>query len=469
MKEKGNRKEWIKTVAIIFLSIMLVLTFFSNTIMNYSLPVVATEYVQNGSITSKVRGTGTIEGTDPYMVKLKDGENAKVINSIAVRRGDHVNEGDLMMSFSVTTKTAELDAADKAVKEAQENYNKVVKELESAVLNGDLTDADKNNLLKGVRGKYSDYLAQISEIEKTLDELQAGKSENEQKKEKAQLYVNLHPDYPGCGDEQKEADYQYYVDLIKQYDYLISIADLNIADFTTKRENLLKRVNQENSYYDSIQTAKGALKDAKDAYEKLSGNEETNAIYAPVSGTVEELYFKSGEEVSAGQSVASIQPDGKGYTMEFSVTNEQAKMVSVGDYAELVNSWYYYDVNIVLSSIKPDKTDPGKKKLLTFDVTGDVTSGQSLSVSIGQRSANYELIVPNSAIREDNNGKFILIIESKSSPLGNRYIATRVDVQVIASDDTKSAITGGLSGWEYVITTANKPVEAGKQVRLAED
>jgi hypothetical protein len=46
-------------------------------------------------------------------------------------------------------------------------------------------------------------------------------------------------------------------------------------------------------------------------------------------------------------------------------------------------------------------------------------------------------------------------------------VATRVDVQVLASDDTQSAVTGGLSGWEYVITTSNKPVEAGKLVRLS--
>ena len=31
----SSRKDWIKNLAIIFLSIMLVLTFFSNTIMNY--------------------------------------------------------------------------------------------------------------------------------------------------------------------------------------------------------------------------------------------------------------------------------------------------------------------------------------------------------------------------------------------------------------------------------------------------
>ena len=95
--------------------------------------------------------------------------------------------------------------------------------------------------------------------------------------------------------------------------------------------------------------------------------------------------------------------------------------------------------------------------------------GQSLSISVGQKSADYDLIVPNSAIREDNNGKFVLIVETKSSPLGNRYVATRVDVEVLASDDTKSAISGGLYGYEFVITTSTKPVEAGKLVRLAEN
>ena len=76
------------------------------------------------------------------------------------------------------------------------------------------------------------------------------------------------------------------------------------------------------------------------------------------------------------------------------------------------------------------------------------------------------LVVPNSAIREDNNGKFILIVESRSTPLGNRYSASRVDVEVLASDDTKSAISGALYGYEYVITTSTKPVEAGQLVRL---
>ena len=45
--------------------------------------------------------------------------------------------------------------------------------------------------------------------------------------------------------------------------------------------------------------------------------------------------------------------------------------------------------------------------------------------------------------------------------------ASRVDVEVLASDDTKSAVSGALESYSYVITTSTKPVEAGKQVRLA--
>ena len=42
----SRRKDTVKNLIIIFLTIMLLLTFFSNTIMNYSLPQVATQYVQ---------------------------------------------------------------------------------------------------------------------------------------------------------------------------------------------------------------------------------------------------------------------------------------------------------------------------------------------------------------------------------------------------------------------------------------
>ena len=92
-ENKKNKREWVKTAAIIFLSIMLVLTFFSNTIMNYSLPEVATQYVQPDTITAKIRGNGIIESKDPYNVTMK---GVRKVESVEVRVGDKVQKGDLL-------------------------------------------------------------------------------------------------------------------------------------------------------------------------------------------------------------------------------------------------------------------------------------------------------------------------------------------------------------------------------------
>ena len=73
-------------------------------------------------------------------------------------------------------------------------------------------------------------------------------------------------------------------------------------------------------------------------------------------------------------------------------------------------------------------------KLLTFDVSGDVSAGAELTVSVGQRSANYDWVVPKSALHNDSNGDFVYKVESKNSPLGNRYVARRVNVEILAMD-----------------------------------
>ena len=222
-----------------------------------------------------------------------------------------------------------------------------------------------------------------------------------------------------------------------------------------------------NAELDLSKTSKD-IQEKKEQIEKLKEKSMGSAVTAPVAGTISIVKYVAGETTKPDEVMAVILPEGKGFTLSISVTNEQAKKVQIGDMADLQNSWYYEDARVMLSAIKTDTDNPGTKKLLVFDVTGStIQEGQSLSISVGQKSQEYELVVPNSAIREDNDGKFVLVVESKSSPLGNRYIATRVSVEVLASDDNNSAISAALYGSEYVITTSTKPVEAGKQVRLA--
>lgn len=202
-----------------------------------------------------------------------------------------------------------------------------------------------------------------------------------------------------------------------------------------------------------------------DKYTKDSVGAE---ITSPVSGVISAINVSAGKETTPDQAMAVIDVVDRGYIIKIPVTNEQAKQVRVGDTAEVTNYYWGSEVNAVLESITSDPSSAGQKKLLVFRVSGDVEAGQNITLSVGQRSAPMDAIVPKSALREDSNGKFVLIVTSKSTPLGNRYTATRADVQVLAEDDTSVAVSG-LASNDYVITTSSKPLDAGSQVRMVEN
>ena len=670
MEEKNTtkRREWVKNAAIIFLTIMLLLTFFSNTIMNYSLPEVATQYVQTGTITAKVRGTGKVEASDPYNVIAKE---SRVITSVAVKQGDIVEKDqviyyleesesdeltkaeqeleDLELNYmkglfganvspEVITKVANgnidsfsqlqakvtdmqnrLEAAKKRVEECQKNVDDLTlqstkdtnnagvstknEELTKDQATTDLTEAqnrfekDKAATIASLNAQITEVNSQIADLEKLLSNAEASagsgttagigssstssstsydgqrqkaveslrqtvnsmldalkKPESDRLPEKSEL-ATIEDKYNTIYEEIK--DKEEYQTLIADYNaahMLIDNIEQNAKDvnnlyannqtlLSRKKADLANlqkqlaevqaitassdggvqdaqnRLNQANrnileittansqtsvAWQNRLADANAALKNAQAVYdllkeeqtslaadinaeldlsktnkdiqkkkeeiERLKEKSMGSAVKAPVAGTITTVKYVAGETTQPEDVMAVIQPEGKGFTLSISVTNEQAKKVQIGDMAELQNSWYYDDARVMLSAIKPDPDNPGTNKLLVFDVSGStIQADQSLSISVGQRSQEYELVVPNSAIREDNDGKFILTVESKSSPLGNRYIATRVGVEVLASDDNNSAISAPLYGWEYVITTSTKPVEAGKQVRLADN
>ncbi len=671
--EGKKRREWVKNAAIIFLTIMLILTFFSNTIMNYSLPEVATQYVQNGTITAKVRGTGNVEATDPYSVMVKD---TRVISSVAVKQGDTVEKDQVLYyledkesdelkqaeqeladlelaymkglfggtvspevinkvasgntdSFSsykamVTDMQTRLQAAEDRVNECQKAVESITlentissnnkenstsaDELEEAQATADKANAEaafkqyQDKELAELKSEIKEKERQIEDLETLIREAQSasgstsvgtGTDENgntesslngsetlfEQQRTQVEEKINeindLGGNIPNVKTQQGwpwenevrnwynnipwtnlEADIQKKHEAVYG-EYRVAVDSMNataetlreygsnnsqqsrleslknellelqkveaeiaaisvdssegVQDAKNRLEQAQRNIREITSANkqasaaaaNRLANAEAALKNAQAVYEllkteqtelaaninaeldlskatkditnkkaeieKLKENSTGATINAPVAGTVTNLAYAAGETTKPEEAAAVIQVEGKGYTMSISVTNEQAKKVQVGDNAELQNAWYYDDVQVVLSSIKPDPDNPAQKKLLMFNVTGEsVQAGQALSVSVGQRSSEYEFVVPNSAVREDNNGKFILIVESRSGPLNNRYIATRVDVDVLASDDTNTAISAALYGYEYVITTSTKPVEAGKQVRLNE-
>lgn len=210
-----------------------------------------------------------------------------------------------------------------------------------------------------------------------------------------------------------------------------------------------------------------AIERAQKEVDRLAESVGASVIKAKVSGTVNNISVSAGQKVDAQTVLAEIEQQDKGYSVELSMTTEQAKRIAVGQSATILYYWGSTP-EAVVESVKPSQSDPQNTRIVTLCLTGDITAGQSFTFSLGERSANYDTVVPNSAVREDSNGKFVLVVEAKNTPIGNRYTAVRRSVEVIASDETNSAVSG-LTGGEFVITTSTTPISAGQQVRLTDN
>ena len=208
----------------------------------------------------------------------------------------------------------------------------------------------------------------------------------------------------------------------------------------------------------------------KEDLAKLEQKAMGATIKAPISGTIQTISKTAGDTIKPDEELCVIIPDGKDMTIKISISNDQAKKVNIGDTATLANSWAYPDAVCVVKTIADDPDNPGKNSLITCVITGTtVKTGQNMNLTLASSTKNYEKIVPNSAIRKDNSGDFVYVLVEKSSPLGNRYIAKKVSVNKMASDDNNTAVTGDLNAYsDSVITSSNKMVEGGKQVRLSE-
>ena len=618
-EQRVKNRGWVKNVAIIFLAVMLVLTFFSNTIMNASLPEAAVQYVQSGSITTQIRGTGTITAKEVYEVKTT---TSRKVQSVLVTKDQEVKVGDVLLilaagegtetdelktqletaKYSYQQKLINMSGGGSEVTRAQEKLQEAIAARDAIAVNITAEDIELAKVrYETAKERYQQLTYELEDaggyveggkgdtLKELSDAVNAAQLEYDSnciRYAKEYAFVNqLAADASVFGTHGSDRDayaeaitgafaaagedttvHNYFVDLasvtqaerenlgidrvdITKYPYsdlvsalpsqnITAVAKgygeiLTAKDALTKaqdaynkavesmqpqNEALNKQVTEAKREMDALEAEYKELSDKKTAYdtakdnvvscetalqtllktskldnlelskmaneiaeleaklEELSGGEKDaegnvtgGQIVSEVNGVVKEINVTAGNNTDPATAVMTIEVPDRGYTVSMNVTNEQAQKVTIGDTAEISTGyWGSSGLSGKLVGIR-NNTSAGQSggKQLVFDVTGsDITSGTQVSVSIGQRSQNYDTIVPNSALRSDSNGSFVLVIVAKSSPLGNRFVATRVDVTELAKDDVNTAVSGGLSAYDMVLTTATKPVEDGMLVRL---
>lgn len=556
-KEKmlpAKRRDLIKTLIILFLAAMLILTFFSNTIMNRALPEISTETAGSGKLIERIEGTGSVEANQAYNVTV---EGNRVVEKIHIKKGQEVKKGDVLFTVN-TVGTEKLEEAETALDAAKLEY-------ETALLKEPVDYQEENQKIKAAREEISDLIAKRDAAKVNESNAAYAKSENNANKSELSrltaqqekltmavkamsmdVYDEAPYEYVGdlpslCGAyeaadaEYKEAyeTYQKAIENDKNIELAKSEADAkqaardsafeayndaknsvrgNVLSQLSDVENAMNDISSKMAEYEAaygesksenyeslaasvtakqnelenliitlnkskqkdtitdkkdalgIEAKKKALDKQQEKLDKLKKEVKSSEVKSKYSGVVSSIEVQPDATTTDGDPLAIIDLVDDGFTVEISVENDMIKKVRKGVEAEILNN-YGGDKTAVLSEIKNDPTNSKQKKLI-FDVTGDVNSGESLTLSIPCGSGTYDAIVPRSAVKEENGGYYVYTVRSKSTPLGNRYYAEKVSVNVEAKDTTSSAVSGGVSRGDYIITAASKPLTPGCQVRM---
>ncbi|MBR3969461.1 MAG: RND transporter [Ruminococcus sp.] len=568
-----RKRELIKTILIIFLAALLLLTFFSNTIMNKSLSQITTERTTSGKLTERLRGSGLVLSNQSYGVTV-DGN--KVIDTIMVKSGQEVEKGDVLLTVG-TGESEELNAAietletleleynkallapdadytseNQAIKNAREDLSEAIRKRDEAAENQGNIQAEKDsykenkaklNSLTKFQTKLSaiisaidsdeymgapvEYTGELIDLKSAAEDAEklyqeklgvytamlSGSSEDEEEAEaaptavspeeianaktEAELAETARNDALTAYDTRKsklrneysiqltnaENEIEYYTGLVEEYESGMGSEGMTLEvleeDVKAKQRTLedliaqLAKTQKDDANQDkldnlSLEAMKKDVEKAKKKVEELKKENETTEITAKHSGIVSSVNAKAGDETVPDMEIITIDISSEGYTVEIIVDGEKTRKIKKGVEAEVINNWSG-NVQAVLTNIKNDSTPNSKNRILVFTITGDVESGTNLDLSIPCGSGNYDTIVPKSAVYTDNKGSFVLTVQSKSSPLGNRYYAQRIPVEVISSDEVSSAVSGSINYGDYVIVAASKPVSPGDQVRMKDE
>ena len=549
----SKKREIIKTLLIVFLAALLLLTFFSNTIMNRALSEITTSQVTSGKLTERIRATGIVEAEQKYEVKTDENRTVFKIN---IKAGQKVSEGDVLFtlgseeSTSLSAAVNELDALeleynkllltppadysseDQQIKNAAEDLDQAIVRRDAALAAQKTSaqakaqyNADRNEAkrLSELRDKLSatifaidgdDYTSASAEL---IGDLPALKTTWQTAENEYAAAYELYTKAVENGDaetaladcnakDEKRASAKAEYDKTKSdiraglaaqltdtegklstvnarissYEENVSaggmsyedcVADVQMKQRTleTLRINLAKTQNSnsvaQQQYALDLESKKSVIEKKRQEIETLRQNNTTVDITSKYSGTVRTVNVKPDEMTASGIPLAVIDLDDAGFKMNVSVETELAKKISVGATAQVVNNWNG-EAKAVLETMITDVDSNGKRMKLTFSVIGSVTVGSNLEISLPLSTGQYQSIVPKSAVYSDQKGDFVYKVRSKHTPLGNRYYAERVSVNVIASDDNSSAVSGELTGSDSIITAFSKPITAGDQVRL---
>lgn len=520
---------WLKGLAGL-LAVMLVFTIASRVVASITVPQVTASAPSSGKIEHTVMASGTVEAGGEKAIVTEEGILVAQVN---VHTGESIGEGETLFALdmdsledqiyelqnqikklqlendSLKKNKAQADAKQQLeLKRAQEDYEETI--AKNTVSDGKANEAlqkaaDAKSQAEKELNSAKDALAQAEkELNAVKEELQNVKeaAAAEQSKDTADQPKDAADSDASGKNEQDNTTNSTITQKLQQLEEAVqekqNTYDTIQAKVTEKQAALDSASVALEEKQEQLESNTSTAEDAKKAAERavedaglsadIDHTQEINAISleqyqkqleklktlkqqngeitAPSSGIITKVCVETGQKTTDTAAVV-MSDEQSGLFFTTTTDSKNREYLSVGDNATITGvGKETSDCSIVSLETSKD----GSSIKVSIAMQGDdFLPGESAQMTATRKSESYDYLVPVTAVWQENNKAYVLLLETENTVLGEQYIARKAEVQILDKNSSYAAVSGNsLSADCQIITDSDRTVGNGDVVRMTE-
>lgn len=489
-----NEKKILKWIILFFVG-MMVLGIVSRAADSVTVPKVQVQSPSRDSLTFQLSGEGKLTADKEKIVFLPAG--GKLVSFSAV--GQQVKKGDTLAVFDTEDLKekkkeceAEIEKQELAIQQetlsgipAAQTREQDTAERTVSQINEKLQAAQEE--LKQLQEKY-DVLLNTEQEKQEKEKQEQEKQEQEQEKQEQEKQKQEKDEQENAGsqdssyEEEKaemKAQVQAAQDKVDSLKESLQAAQDALSDAKKNDANTAENNERQKTLSDlSIESMQIDLKQKKEELKEIKELlSESGKIKASAAGTVLEAPLTTGMQTS-GQEYLVIGTGSGRFTAN--VEAEDAAYLSKGDEVSLTPKGTQESLKGTIEEIQnitdtQDSDDSGQDsadldeqvRMIVKLEKNNLVIGTAMSFKIVKESeSSYDTVIPLAALREDSQGKYVLILREEETVLGTEWVTARVMVTILDKDDSNAAVDSALMSDDQIIIGSSKSIQEGDRVRV---
>lgn len=429
-------------------------------------PIIETEVVERGDFFIPVSGNGTLKAAVSAAVTP---EVEGTVTEVFVEEGQHVEKGDRLF-------TMESPEIESAIKEAGEKVNeadRAIAKADAAVSAAQSKYNKANKAYKSAKSKSDKAKKKYQDAKKKADakkaEADADGKKAYDKAYNAEIKKAADPDKP-TADEKAAAEKVAQAAYDEAYKK-VKIPKVPSYDAEKYAEALASASDARDAAQSDLEGAKEDLASAesdavsaREDYAEAEAEREKCTVTAPESGTLVsfdvEVGSSTGSSEGSGDAIARVS-DLSRMKVSIEVNENEIAKIEKGQTASIVPTAFSdvelegTVVNIASSATGDDDMGGFDGSSVTFKVDLEIAEpdaklkpGMSVSVQIHTQEKKNVLIVPVSALSEEDDGTYVQVVTNEET-----MESEQKKVSVVVQDSNRAVVKKGVKEGDIVIVS----------------